>query len=104
VLQGYNGVAAVDGKHQVVVAAEAYGQGQEHGLLEPMLDKVRENLSRGGEGDVLDGAKVLADSGYHSTKTLEHLETQGIDATSARPLDCDASHYAEKRRSTVSGS
>jgi transposase len=80
VLQGYNGVAAVDGKHQVVVAAEAYGQGQEHGLLEPMLDKVRENLNRGGESDVLDGAKVLADSGYHSTKTLENLEAQGVDA------------------------
>ncbi|PLX85606.1 MAG: DDE transposase [Desulfuromonas sp.] len=80
VIQGYNGVAAVDGKHQVVVAAEAYGQGQEHGLLEPMLDEVRENLNRVGEDDVLDEAKVLADSGYHSKKTLEHLEENKIDA------------------------
>lgn len=80
VVQGYNGVAAVDGKHQVVVAAEAYGQGQEHGLLEPMLDRVRENLNRDSEDDVLSEAQVLADSGYHNTKTLEHLEEQKIDA------------------------
>ncbi len=80
VVQGYNGVAAVDGKHQVVVAAEAYGQGQEHGLLEPMLDRVRENLNQGTEQDVLTAAKILADSGYHNTKTLEHLEEQKIDA------------------------
>lgn len=79
VLQGYNGVAAVDGKHQVVVAAEAYGQGQEHGLLEPMLDAVRKNLSEDGTVNVLETAKVLADSGYHSKATLENLEAQKID-------------------------
>lgn len=33
VVQGYNGVAMVDAKHQVVVHAEAYGEGQESGLL-----------------------------------------------------------------------
>ncbi len=32
VIQGYTGVAAVDDKHQVVVHAQAFGQGQEHGL------------------------------------------------------------------------
>ena len=32
VIQGYTGVAAVDSRYQVVVHAEAYGQGQEHGL------------------------------------------------------------------------
>jgi len=77
VIQGYNGVAAVDGKHQVVVAAEAFGSGQEHGLLEPMLEQVAENLKDGEE--VLSQAKVLADSGYHNQKTLEHLEEKGID-------------------------
>jgi len=40
VIQGYCGVSAVDSKHQVVVSAEAYGQGQEHGLLEPMVEKI----------------------------------------------------------------
>jgi hypothetical protein len=33
VIQGYTAVAMVDGKHQIVVHAEAHGEGQEHGLL-----------------------------------------------------------------------
>jgi chromosome segregation ATPase len=44
VVQGYNGLAAVDSKHQVVVHAEAFGEGQEKQLLRPMLDGVRENF------------------------------------------------------------
>ena len=35
VIQGYDGVAVVDGKHQVVVHAEAFGVAQEHDLLIP---------------------------------------------------------------------
>jgi len=33
VIQGYNGVAVVDAKHQVIVHAEAFGSAQEHDLL-----------------------------------------------------------------------
>lgn len=32
-VQGYDGVAVVDDKHQIVVAAEAFGDAQEHPLL-----------------------------------------------------------------------
>ena len=77
VIQGYTGVAAVDAKHQVVVAAEAFGTGDEHGLLEPMLDGIKQNL---GDKDVLKCSQVLADSGFHSSATLSHLEQEGIDA------------------------
>jgi IS5 family transposase len=77
VIQGYNGVAAVDSKHQVVVAAESFGSGQEHGLLEPMLEQVATNLKDDG---ILKTTKVLADSGYSNIKTLTHLEEQGIDS------------------------
>jgi transposase len=38
VIQGYNGVAVVDDKHQVIVHAEAFGAAQEHGLLQPMVE------------------------------------------------------------------
>jgi transposase len=82
VIQGYTGVAAVDSQHQVVVAAEAFGTGQEHGLLEPMIERVREafNGESFKEGDeILSEAKVLADSGYHSGDTLDYLEENGID-------------------------
>ena len=83
VIQGYTGVAAVDGKHQVVVAAEAFGTGQEHGLLEPMIDQMREafNGEKVKDGDeILREAKVLADSGYHCGETLDSLEEQQVDA------------------------
>ena len=76
VVQGYTGVAAVDAKHQVVVHAEAFGTGQEHGLLEPMLEGIKTNL---GDETVLQKAQILADSGYHCTETLEHLEKNRID-------------------------
>jgi len=77
VIQGYTGVAAVDAKHQVVVHAEAFGTGDEHGLLEPMLDGIKENL---GDENVLKRSQVLADSGFHSITTLTRLEEEGIDA------------------------
>jgi transposase len=83
VIQGYTGVAAVDEKHQVVIAAEAFGTGQEHGLLEPMLETVRESFNgeKFREGDaILHAAQVLADSGFHSGDTLGYLEDEKIDA------------------------
>jgi len=44
VIQGYDGVTAVDAKHQVIVNAEAFGEAQEHGLLKPIVEGVRENF------------------------------------------------------------
>ncbi len=80
VLQGYNGVAAVDDKHQVVVYAEAFGQAQEHGLLEPMVEGLRESLMETGTTqEQLDQAKITADSGYHNEKALDYLEDHGLD-------------------------
>jgi transposase len=81
VIQGYDGVAATDGKHQVIVQAEAFGEGQEHDLLEPMVEGVRKNFQEiGKEDDVFQKAKLLADSGYHSEKNMEMLSIEGIDA------------------------
>jgi transposase len=45
VIQGYDGLALADSTHQVVVHAEAFGEGQEHGLLVPMLQGVRETFN-----------------------------------------------------------
>ena len=53
VIQGYDGVAMVDSKHQVVVHAEAFGQPQEHELLKPMVEGTRENFEAiGVQGDI----------------------------------------------------
>lgn len=71
-------MVAVDAKHQVIVQAQAYGQGPEHGLLEPTLEGLRANLNTENT-DVMATAKVAVDSGYHNQKALEYLEDNGID-------------------------
>jgi transposase len=78
VIQGYVGVAAVDSKHQVVVSAEAFGQGQEHGLLEPLIEQIAETFKKDEEPPLAE-AKILADSGFCNQGTLEYLEKKQID-------------------------
>ena len=81
VIQGYTGVAAVDSKHQVVVHAEAFGQGQEHGLLKPVLEGVNETFADSSKKTQRDvkSAKITADSGYHNREMLEYLEAEKVD-------------------------
>jgi transposase len=81
VIQGYDGVAATDGRHQVIVQAQAFGETQEHDLLKPMIEGVRKNFQKiGKEEDVFEKAKLLADSGFHTEKNMEMLVEEGIDA------------------------
>ena len=79
VIQGYDAMAVVDAKHQVIVGAQAFGAGQEHGLFIPMLEHTRESFNALGDHDVLKGAALLADSGMHSATNLEYLFENGID-------------------------
>jgi transposase len=81
VVQGYNGLAAVDAKNQVIIHAEAFGEGQEKRLLKPMIDGIRENLTAVGvKGDPLKSAVVVADNGYHSEENARLVLTEGIEA------------------------
>lgn len=79
VIQGYAGMAVVDARHQVIVGAQAFGAGQEHALLIPMLEHTRESFQALGDYDILQRAGVLADSGMHSENNLEYLFENGID-------------------------
>ena len=81
VVQGYDALAVVDSKHQVVVNAEAFGEAQEHALLRPMLEGARAHLAAIGErGDVLRKVSVSADSGFHCRETVQWVYESGIDA------------------------
>lgn len=81
VIQGYNGLAVVDDKHQVIVHAEAYGEAQEHGLLEPMVEGARENFKEiGYEQDVFKKTKLTADAGFHTEANMCMVMEEGIDA------------------------
>lgn len=100
-IQGYNGVAAVDDQHQIIVAAEAFGQGPENNLLKPMVDQVRARLG----DDYLKDALVTADAGFHSANTVAFCEQEGIDALIADgnfrkrdPGFTDRDHHLPKAR------
>jgi transposase len=79
VIQGYDGVAAVDDEHQVVVHAEAYGEAQEHDLLQPILEATKEHFQALGEPDIYGQAKVTADSGFHTEENVKYLYEHDID-------------------------
>ena len=80
--QGYNGIAAVDKKHQIIVEARAFGEGQEYHTLRPMLEGIRERYQRLGLSDNIyqDGTIVTADTGYASEDNMQYLNGNGIDA------------------------
>ncbi|EGW52878.1 IS1182 family transposase [Candidatus Endoriftia persephonae] len=80
VIQGYTGVAAVDSKNQVVIYAEAFWQGQEHGLLKPVIEGIRDTFNDSKSKSTLKKTKITADSGYHNREMLEYLEAEGVDA------------------------
>ncbi len=72
VLQGYTGVAVVDEQHQIIVAAQAHGVGQEQELLGPALEAVQALRT--------DATIITADAGYYSEANLKRFAEQGIDA------------------------
>ncbi|MGH3054816.1 MAG: transposase, partial [Gaiellaceae bacterium] len=106
VIQGYNGVAVVDGRHQIVVHAAALGEGQENHLLEPMVQATQETFKAIGYAqEVFAKAVLTADSGYHSRKSLEYIEQSGVDAYVADrdmrrrdPAFVNAGRYKERHR------
>ena len=78
-LQGYDGVATVDAKHQVVVGAQAFGEPQEHDLLMPMIDDTRANFqSIDRSRDIFLHTAIAADSGFHTEANVRALFEQKI--------------------------
>ncbi len=78
VIQGYAAQAAVDSKHQVIVAADVIGSISEQAALLPMVYKTQEIRTP--------NTLFTADAGYHSQKNLEGLREQGIPAMIADNL------------------
>ena len=72
VIQGYTGVAAVDGHCQIIVEAQAHGSGSEQDVLIPVVEGFR---------DLIENESVVcADAGYHSEENLKKLAERRIDA------------------------
>jgi hypothetical protein len=80
-VQGYNGQAIVDSKHQVIVHGEAIGKGLDNDNLTPVIDGSKENLQRIGKSQDYFGCKILtADSSYHSITNIDKCNEEKLDA------------------------
>ena len=81
-IQGYNGVAAVDKKHQIVVDAQAFGEGQEHHTLKPILEAIEERYeSLNIDKDIFaTEALVTADTGFANEENMEYLHNKDVNA------------------------
>lgn len=81
VIQGYDGVAMVDQKHQIIVHAQAFGEAQEQHLLAPMIAGTRAAWQAiGGAQDIFKQAKLTVDAGFHTEANMKLLFEEGIDA------------------------
>ena len=76
-IQGYNGIATVDKKHQVIVDAQAFGEGQEHHTLQPVINTVRERFRR--LGIAPDDPIITADTGYANEANMQYLHDNHIN-------------------------
>jgi transposase len=80
-IQGYNGQALVDDKHQVVVHAEAFGTVSDHEPVAPLMAGAKENMEAiGHDEDYFRGATFVADTNYHSKSNIEKCEEMKLDA------------------------
>jgi len=78
-IQGYNGIAINDDKHQVILQAQAWGSVGEQQTLKPAIEQLSVQLEKLGSNDTLRNAKFTADSGFHSEVNLKYMATTGLD-------------------------
>src|SRR5690606_6392628 len=81
-LQGYNGVATVDKKHQIIVDAQAFGHGQEHHTLKPVLESLEERYQSLGIRKKLFNKNTIitADTGFANEANMKYVHDRKINA------------------------
>ncbi len=81
-IQGYNGVATVDKKHQVIVDAQAFGEGQEHHTLQPVLETVKERMNRLNIRKNIYKSRIIvtADTCFCNEANVHYLKQNKINA------------------------
>lgn len=81
-IQGYNGVATVDKKHQIIIDAQTFGASQEQHVLQPVLESVKCRYQRLGiSSDILkEQVVVTADTGFSSSANDDYLQKNNINA------------------------
>jgi transposase len=90
-IQGYNAQAAVDAEAQIIVAHALTQSTSDHDQLEPLVDRIAENLGRKPK-------EASADAGYLSEANLAALAEREISAYIATGR---AKHPGEARRTIM---
>jgi len=103
----------VDKKHQIVIDAQAFGEGQEHHTLKPVLDSIKATYKRTGiSNDILaEQVVVTADTGFANEANYEYLKEEKINAyiPDNQFFSRDPTHkyqkekYGKRHRDTVKG-
>ncbi len=106
VIQGYNGIAAVDDKSQIVVWAQAFGDINEAGHLPELLQGVKEQCRSAGISDnILSKTAITADSGVHNEVNMKYCIDHAIDAyipdNKFRSRDIRFTTSADHKKKTV---
>jgi transposase len=81
-IQGFNGLVAVDKKHQVIVDAQAFGEGSEQHTLKIIAEKIKARYADLGiNKDIYkEGAMITADTGFACEENMKYLHEEGINA------------------------
>ena len=80
-IQGYNAQALVDSKRQIIMSSAAFGDGQDHDHLTPMLDQAKEHLKAIGKSeDYFQDKELLCDASYHSQNNLGKSVQEKLDS------------------------
>ncbi len=81
VIQGYNAQALVDDKHQIIVVAEAFGDGQDAQNLTRIMPRAKMVIQRLGWGEQgFRDTTWLADSSYFSDENLKTGDEEHLNA------------------------
>lgn len=87
VIQGYNGIATVDEKAQIVVDAQAFGDGHEAKHVGEVMDSVDKTFRKlDASRSIFKDVVVTADSGFHSEVATRAVFDRGVDAYIADSL------------------
>lgn len=80
-IQGYNGLAAVDKKHQIIIDAQAFGEGQEHHTLLPILESIEARYQGLKTDKTLYKNEIIitADTGFANEANMKYLQENKIN-------------------------
>jgi hypothetical protein len=96
-IQGYNGQAAVDGAHQIIVAQTLTDSSSDQGQLAPLLDGIKANLGRNPD-------EVSADAGYCSAANLRTIKRRRIEGYVATGRQKHGTRSATTKKTAKPGS